>query len=138
MFLLAPSKKLSLTRINKSNQVSITIGRSKNLVVLESTTGNIQALIQRIRNTFTIFEPRTLPMAISAFPDMLAKIETINSGILVPIATIVKPIIACDIQNFFATDTEPSTRTFAPKVRSRSQKITEDNAIKVSIKAYNK
>lgn len=64
---------------------------------------------------------------------MLARIDTISSGILVPTATIVKPIMACDIQNFFAIDTEPSTSALPPKVRRRSQKMTEILEIKISI-----
>ncbi len=125
IFVLAPSRKLSLTRTTKRRLIRITIGRSKNLVVRESTIGNMQALTQRIRSTFAIFEPRTFPIAISVFPEILARIETISSGILVPTATIVSPIIACDIPNFFAIDTEPSTSAFPQKARRMSQKITE-------------
>ena len=81
--------------------------------------------------------PITLPIAISVFPEILARIETINSGILVPTATIVSPIMAWDIQNFFAIDTDPSTRTFPQKVRRMSQKITETmeiNMLMIEIK----
>lgn len=131
IFLFAPSRKLSLTRTRKRRLVRITIGRSKNLVVRESAIGNIQALTQRIRSTFAIFEPRTFPIAISVFPEILARIETISSGILVPTATIVSPIIACDIQNLLAIDTEPSTRAFPQKVRRISQKITETMEINI-------
>ena len=131
----APSRNLSLTRTRKSKLIRITIGRSKNRVVFESTIGNILALTQRIRNIFAIFEPRTLPIAISVFPEILARTETINSGILVPIATIVSPIMAWDTQDFFAIDTEPSTRTFHPKVRRTSQKIIEPIERKISIKS---
>lgn len=131
----APSRNLSLTRIRKKMLIRITIGRSKNRVVLERVIGNTNALIQRIRNIFAIFEPRTLPIAISVFPEILARTETINSGILVPIATIVSPIMAWDTQDFFAIDTEPSTRTFHPKVRRTSQKIIEPIERKISIKS---
>lgn len=125
IFLFAPSRRLSLTSTRKRRLVRMTIGRSKNLVVRESTIGNIQELTQRMRNIFAIFDPSTLPIAISVFPEILARIETMSSGILVPTATIVRPIIAWDIQNFFAIDTDPSTRAFPQKVRRISPKITE-------------
>lgn len=114
------------------------MGRSKNLVVRESIMGVIQALIPRIRRTLAIFEPNTFQIAISVFQEILASIETINSGILVPTATIVRPIMAWDIQNFFAIDTEPSTRTFPQKVRRMSQKITAIHDNKISIVLYKK
>lgn len=90
----APSRNLSLTRIRNKILVKITIGRSKNLVFLERTIGNMQALTQRMRSTLAILEPRTLPIAISVFHEILARTETINSGILVQTATIVRPIMA--------------------------------------------
>lgn len=72
----------------------INIGRSKNLVVRESAIGAIHALTQSIKNTFEILEPSTFPMAISGLPEILARIETMSSGMLVPTATMVNPIIA--------------------------------------------
>ena len=133
ILLEALSRNLSLTRIRNITLVSITMGRSKNLVVRDKTIGDIQALTPRIRRTLAIFEPNTFQMAISVFQEILASTETINSGILVPTATIVRPIIAWDIQNFFAIDTEPSTRTLPPKVRRISQKITAIHDNRISI-----
>ena len=120
----SPSRNLSLTITRNIKLVNITIGKSKNRVVRVSTIGYIHALIQRISATFAIFDPRTFPMAISVFQEVLARTETTSSGILVPTATIVSPMIACEIQNFFAMDTAPSTKTFPPKVRRTSQKMT--------------
>jgi hypothetical protein len=111
----------------------INIGRSKNLVVRESAIGAIQALSPSIKNTFAILEPSTFPMAISGLPWILASTDTISSGILVPIATMVRPMIASDIPNFFAIDTAPSTSTFHPKVRSTNQRIIEITEIRISI-----
>ena len=64
-------------------------------------------------------------MAISVFHPILAIIDTRSSGILVPTATIVSPIIASEIRYFFAIDTAPSTRIFPPRVRRINQKITD-------------
>ncbi|MDQ5968651.1 MAG: hypothetical protein QG561_452 [Patescibacteria group bacterium] len=133
VLLEAPSRNLSLTKIRNIRLVKITMGRSKNLVVRDRIIGDIQALTQRMSSTFAIFEPRTLPIAISVFQEILARTETMSSGILVQIATIVSPIIAWDIQNFFAIDTEPSTRTFPPKVRRISQKMTAKHETMISI-----
>lgn len=61
---------------------------------------------------FIIFEPTTFQTAISGFHLRAAMIEVASSGILVPIATIVRPIIACESQKIFAISTAPSTRIF--------------------------
>lgn len=111
----------------------MTMGRSKNLVVRDRIIGDMQALTPRIRRTLAIFEPNTFQIAISVFQEILASMDTINSGILVPTATIVSPIIACDIQNFFAMDTEPSTRTFPQKVKSMRPKMTAIHESKISM-----
>ena len=131
----SPSRKTSLTNIRKMMLVRITIGRSKNLVVYESAIGAIQALIPRIKNILAILDPNTFPIAISVLPLILSSTDTTSSGILVPIATIVNPMIACEILNFFARDTEPSTRTFHPKVSRTSQKIIDPIERKISIKS---
>lgn len=87
----------------------------------ERLIGATIAVIQRIRKIFAIFEPNTFPIAISVFPEIDASKETISSGILVPIATIVSPITASEIFHFFAREIEPSTRRFPPTVRRISQ-----------------
>lgn len=91
------------------------------------------AVIPRIRKTFAIFEPSTFPIAISVLPEIAAKSETMSSGMLVPIETIVSHIIASEIPHFFASETDPSTRRFPPTVRSMSQKNIEMRARKISI-----
>lgn len=133
MFLELPSRNTSLTRTRNKRLVRITIGRSKKRVVRERIIGDINEAIPRIRNIFAIFDPSTFPIAISVFPEMLANTETISSGTLVPIATIVRPIIACDIQNFRASDTEPSIRTLPQKVRRINPNTTEPQERSISI-----
>ena len=76
--------------------------------------GIIIAEVPRITKIFIIFEPTTFQIAISGFHLLAAIIEVASSGILVPIAITVSPIIACDNQKNFAIFTAPSTRIFPP------------------------
>lgn len=87
-----------------------------------------------MRKIFAIFDPRTFPIAISVFPWILAMIETTNSGILVPIATIVNPMIASEILNFLAIETAPSTRTFHQNVRRINPATISPTEKRISIK----
>jgi len=133
MFLSALSKSISLTRSARSIVESMTIGRSKNLVVRESATGAITAVTQSMRNTLAILEPRTFPIAIYVLPDTAASIETISSGTLVPTATIVRPIMASDTHHFLATDTAPSTRRLPPRVRSTRPRMIAPRETRISM-----
>jgi hypothetical protein len=56
--------------------------------------GAIIAEVQRIIKIFIIFEPTIFQTAISGFPLRAAMIEVASSGVLVPTATIVNPMIA--------------------------------------------
>lgn len=114
--------------------VRMTTGRSKNRVFFVRTIGDMIAVIPRMRNIFAIFDPRTFPIAISVFQEILAMIETMSSGILVPIATIVRPMIASEIRYFFAIETAPSTRVLPPYVRSTSPAMIKKSDISTSIK----
>jgi len=124
---------MSLARSQRRRVTKIETGISKNRVVRESTTGAIITVIQRMRNIFAIFEPRTFPIAISVFHEIAARSETISSGMLVPTATIVRPIIASESHHFFASDTAPSTRRLPPTVRSARPKIIAPREIRISI-----
>jgi hypothetical protein len=55
--------------------------------------GLIRAVAQRIKEMLNMFDPTILPIAISEFFLYAATTEVKSSGRLVPIATIVKPII---------------------------------------------
>lgn len=109
----APSIQASDARTRRSIVVRMTTGRSKNLVVFVSIIGAMIAVSQSMKNIFTILDPRTFPIAISVLPVKLAMTDTTNSGILVPIATMVSPMIASETLYFFASDTAPSTRKLA-------------------------
>ena len=116
----APSIRTSLVMRRSKSVVSMTNGMSNRRAVFDIITGAIRALRPRMRNIFAIFDPVTFAIAISVLPCRLAVTETMSSGRLVPIATMVRPMIACEILNRFAILTAPSTRILPPKVRSHS------------------
>ena len=71
-------------------------------------------VIPRIIRMFKILLPTTFPMVIPALLFNVAVILTAASGILVPIATIVRPITSCGIPSLFAMLAAPSTNQSAP------------------------
>lgn len=91
------------------------IATSKSIYeVFKKGSGVMIADIPSITKIFIILEPTTFPTAISGFHLRAAIIEVASSGILVPIATTVSPIIACESQKLFAISTAPSTSNFPP------------------------
>lgn len=70
--------------------------------------------IPRITRIFITLEPTTFQTAISGFQRLAAIIEVASSGMLVPIATTVSPMIDCESPKLFAISTAPSTRIFPP------------------------
>ena len=129
----ALSKSTSLARRARRRVTMIVTGRSKNLVERESATGAMTAVRPRMRNILAILEPRTLPIAISVLPDIAARSDTIISGILVPIATMVSHIIASETHHFLAIDTAPSTRRLPPTVRSARPRMMAPIEMRMSI-----
>ena len=96
-----------------------------------SGANNAQAPQTTIR--LKILEPDTLLTANVLFPVIEAVTLTASSGRLVPIATIVIPIISEGTLNFFATEELPSTKKSAPLI-SRTNPITRIAAdFKISI-----
>ena len=77
----------------------------------------IKAVIPKIIKIFKILLPTTFPIVIPAFCCMAAVILTAASGILVPIATIVRPMISWGIPIFLAMLAAPSTNQSAPFTR---------------------
>ena len=66
-----------------------------------------------------MFEPVTLPTAISFEPLRAAVTLTASSGREVPKATMVRPITSGDTPSFFATPEAESTKTSAPFTSSK-------------------
>lgn len=75
-------------------------------------------------NIFIIEEPTTFPIAISGFPRRAAITDVTISGALVPIATIVRPMIDSDTIKVRAMSTAPSTSIFHPKNNTAVPPIT--------------
>ena len=69
-----------------------------------------------------MFEPIIFSIAISLFPFIAAVTLVTSSGRLVPIDTIVSPIIS-GMWNFFAIPLAPSTNKSAPTINSISYNI---------------
>lgn len=76
-----------------------------------------------------ILEPTMLLMAISLFPDRAALMLTDASGALVPIATIVRPIITLGTLRILAREELPSTKKSAPFTRSAKPIISNKYSI---------
>ena len=74
-----------------------------------SVIGEIIVLSHNIRNILNIFDPTTLPIAISDFFFIIATIEVVSSGKDVHKATIVKPITDCHTQKNSAIVIAPFT-----------------------------
>lgn len=89
------------------------IERSKYKFV-EKGNDRIVAVAPRITKIFIIDEPTRFPRAISGFHFFEAMTEVIISGALVPIATTVNPITACDTPSISAISTAQCTKNFPP------------------------
>ena len=77
-------------------------------------SGYMIAATPSIKSMLDMLDPIMFPTAMSEDPDVLAKIFTISSGILVPIDTIVRPITISDTLYFLAMDADPATNQSAP------------------------
>ena len=78
-------------------------------------TGEIIALMARIRLILKILEPTILPIAILFSFLIAAIIEVATSGKEVPNAKIPKPIIVSRIPKYLAKSIDPSVNSLAPK-----------------------
>ena len=93
-----------------NNVETIITGQSILIELRDTTRGYIMAVTPSIKAILAIFDPTTLPIAISGFPLKAACILTRSSGAEVPKATIVIPITSGEILNLEAIDTAPLTR----------------------------
>ena len=90
------------------------MGISRRIFSLVKTIGRIIAQIPRIIRVLKIFEPVTLPIAISLLPLMADKVLTVSSGIDVPTAITVRPTINSGTRKRAAIPTQPLVRRLAP------------------------
>lgn len=97
------TKRSALT--NKVNQIALS-------VPTVSEIGEITALIHNTRNILNIFDPTTLPIAISDFFFITATIEVVSSGNEVHNATILNHTRDCASQRTLEIANAPSTTHF--------------------------
>ena len=94
------------------------IGISRQTVSEVTFKGLIMAAMPRIRKILAILLPRTLPIARSVVPRPEAMILTTSSGMEVPKATTVRPMVKSEIRMRRAKAADPSTRRSAPLISS--------------------
>ena len=95
----APWKQmLSAQSAITSSDTIIPNGMSRLMFSRIYLMGLIKAVSPNIKNTLKIFDPTTLPIAISGCPSMPEITLTTNSGMLVPMPTIVAPMMYSEMR----------------------------------------
>ena len=87
---------------------------SRRILPAVSGRGRIRAQTPRMTKTLKMFDPTTLPIATSLLPAMAESADTTSSGVEVPTATTVSPMMNSGTRNRCANAAEPSVRKFAP------------------------
>ena len=100
-------------------------GMSLRTVVFKMVMGNTRAATPTMSNVLKILLPTTFPTAKSGVPLRAETKLTQNSGIEVPMATIVNPITICDTFIRSASETAPSVRRSAPHKTSTTPAKTK-------------
>ena len=77
--------------------MAIKNGMSRRRCKRSMANGNIAAVTPKIRKMLAILEPMTLPMAMSPLLLSAEDTETNNSGALVPMPTMVRPMMKFEI-----------------------------------------
>ena len=93
----------------KSSKLAKMTTPTSMLLLILKGSGFTTELIPRTKKILKIFEPTTLPIAISTFLFFAATAEVASSGRDVPIATMVSPAKDWLIPKFNAICTAPST-----------------------------
>ena len=122
IYLLIPNTKSKPLTINK---------KGVSFFIVFFCTGSLDISEETPRTTRILkkFEPTTLATLISFCPDNEDVILTAASGALVPIATMVSPIVIDGILNFLAIEAAPSTNKSAPFIRKKKPIIKRINDI---------
>lgn len=106
---------------------ALATARSKRMALGSVGIGRISAATPRTMATLKMFEPTTLPTAMSVAPRRAATVEALNSGVLVPKPTMMAPMTKGETPKRRAMPADERTRTSAPRVKSprdnRIQKI---------------
>lgn len=98
----------------KSTEANNITGISKRYNRLSKLSGNMKAVRPRTKEIFAMFEPITLPKAISGCPFKAAYTLTISSGAEVAKETTVKPITTIETFIRIAKAIAPLTRNSPP------------------------
>ena len=93
-------------------------GQSRRSSVLSITSGQTAADRPATISRLKMFEPTTLPTAISFAPRRAAVTLTASSGMDVPNATMVRPISSGDTPSLRASADAPATNLSAPQIIS--------------------
>ena len=84
------------------------------MVLLDTASAVTTDESPRMTRTFKMLLPTTLPTEMPALFLRAAVMLTAASGLLVPIATMVSPMMSCGIPNFSAILEAPSTNQSEP------------------------
>ena len=116
-----PSRRLSTpfaSMMHKIKVIRILSGRSRFKMSLLVEKAAIKAHMPTTTSPLKMLDPMTLLRAISLLPLSAALMLTEASGALVPMATIVSPMITLGTRRSRAREELPSTKKSAPLIRS--------------------
>ena len=113
-----PNKVLLIPESTSMTETARVTGMSRLRFSSVMDTGSITAVIPRMKRALNMFEPITLPIAISALPCMAPVRLTTSSGQDVPKPTIVRPMTNSLTPAFLAIAEAPSTSQSAPRTMS--------------------
>ena len=108
--LISPSRHIINNKADATSAKGISFLTVVSIIVIGATNADTPTMSKALK----MLEPTILPTAKSDVPFNAEIKLTQNSGILVPIATIVNPITICGIFIFSATATAPSVKRSAP------------------------
>ena len=92
MSIVPSPRKTSEVMISRTIEANIPMGISHLMFVFVRATGANSEVMPKMANVLKMFEPMTFPMATSLFPWNADRVLTTNSGMDVPMATIVNPM----------------------------------------------
>lgn len=110
---------LPMDPLNRKRQSSIVViiakGTSKRIRRWRMHMGVITVHIPRINPMLQMLDPMMFPRAREGLFSRAASMLTMSSGLLVPIATSVNPIMSLEAFNLRARETVPLTRLSPPR-----------------------
>ena len=113
-----PKNKVAIKKVKMTAQ-TMENGKSRRMVSRSMEMGLMTALRPATTNKLKMLDPMTLPVAISSTPFKEAVMLTQASGKLVPMETMVKPMIMVGTRNIFAKSEAPPTNQSAPLISSK-------------------